>query len=110
MTLAIYLEPTPIETDVYGVVRIGKTRVTLDSVVTAFREGCSAEEIAEQYPSLQLSDIYLVIGYYLRHRDEVHAYLTERERQANAIRQEAEGRFSPMGIRARLLARRNQPR
>ena len=110
MTLAIALEPAPIETDSQGVVRVAKTRVTLDTVVTAFLEGCTPEEIGEQYPSLQLSDIYSVIGYYLRHRDEVHAYLAERQQQANLIRQEAERRFSPVGIRDRLLARRNQPR
>ncbi|MBE9127923.1 MULTISPECIES: DUF433 domain-containing protein [unclassified Coleofasciculus] len=110
MTLAIALEPAPIETDQYGVVRVAKTRVTLDTVVTAFLEGCTPEEIREQYPSLQLSDIYLVIGYYLRHQDEVHAYLAERQRQANVIQQEAEQRFSPTGIRDRLVARRNQSR
>ncbi|AFY34418.1 DUF433 domain-containing protein [Calothrix sp. PCC 7507] len=110
MTLAIALEPTPIETDAYGIVRVAKTRVTLDTVVTAFLEGCTPEEVREQYPSLQLSDIYLVIGYYLRHRDEVNTYLAERQLQANLIQQEAEQRFSPIGIRDRLLARRNQSR
>lgn len=110
MTLAISLEPTPIETDPQGVVRVAKTRVTLDTVVTAFLEGCTPEEIGEQYPSLQLSDIYLVIGYYLRHQDEVHAYLAERQQQANEIQQDAEQRFNPTGIRDRLLARRNQAR
>jgi uncharacterized protein (DUF433 family) len=110
MTLAIALEPTPIETDPHGVVRVSKTRVTLDTVVTAFLEGCTPEEIGEQYPSLQLSNIYLVIGYYLRHQNEVHAYLAERQRQANVIQQEAEQRFNSIGIRDRLLARRNQSR
>jgi uncharacterized protein (DUF433 family) len=110
MTLAIALEPAPLESDAYGVVRVAKTRVTLDTVVTAFLEGCMPEEIGEQYPSLQLSDIYLVIGYYLRHRDEVQAYLAERQHQANVIRQEVEQRFNPGGIRNRLLARREQPR
>jgi uncharacterized protein (DUF433 family) len=110
MTLAIALEPAPLESDAYGVVRVAKTRVTLDTVVTAFLEGCMPEEIGEQYPSLQLSDIYLVIGYYLRHRDEVQAYLAERQHQANVIRQEVEQRFNPVGIRERLLARREQPR
>ena len=108
MTLAIALEPTPIETDSHGVVRVAKTRVTLDTVVTAFLEGCTPEEIREQYPSLQLPDIYMVIGYYLRHRDEVHTYLAERQRQANIIQQEAEQQFNPIGIRDRLLARRSQ--
>lgn len=108
MTLAIALEPTPIEADAHGVVRVAKTRVTLDTVVKAFLEGCTSEEIGEQYPSLELSDIYLVIGYYLRHRDEVDAYLAERQRQANIIQQEVEQRFNPVGIRERLLARRTQ--
>jgi uncharacterized protein (DUF433 family) len=110
MTLAIVLEPAPIEMDAYGVVRVAKTRVTLDTVVTAFLEGCTSEEIGEQYPSLELSDIYLVIGYYLRHRDEVNTYLVERQRQADAIQQETERRFNPLGIRDRLLARRSQAR
>lgn len=33
MTLTIPLEPAPIETDASGVVRVAKTRVTLDTVV-----------------------------------------------------------------------------
>lgn len=110
MTLAIVLESAPIEIDPQGVVRVAKTRVTLDTVVTAFLEGSTPEEIGEQYPSLQLSDIYLVIGYYLRHRDEVQAYLEERQQQAHLIRQEAEQRFNPIGVRDRLLARRNSSR
>jgi uncharacterized protein (DUF433 family) len=110
MSLAIALEPAPIEIDAHGTVRVAKTRVTLDTVVTAFLEGCTPEEIGEQYPSLQLSDIYLVIGYYLRHRAEIHTYLAERQRQSVIIRQEAEQRFDPLGIRDRLLARRNQSR
>ncbi|NJL88546.1 MAG: DUF433 domain-containing protein [Coleofasciculaceae cyanobacterium SM2_1_6] len=110
MTLAIALEPTPIETDAHGVVRVAKTRITLDTVVTAFLEGCTPEEIGEQYSSLQISDIYLVIGYYLRHRDEVHAYLAERQHQSAIVQQETEQRFNPIGIRDRLLARKNQYR
>ena len=108
MTLAIALETAPIETDAHGVVRVAKTRVTLDTVVTTFLEGCTPEEIKEQYPSLQLADIYLVIGYYLRHQDEVHNYLAERQRQSDLIRQETEQRFNPVGIRDRLLARQNR--
>ncbi|MEG4228205.1 DUF433 domain-containing protein [Microcoleus sp. N9_B2] len=74
----------------------------------AFLEGCTAEEIREQYPSLQLSDIYFAIGYYLRHQSEVNAYLMERQRLAAEVHQEAERHFNPVGIRDRLLARRNK--
>ncbi|MEL7141397.1 MAG: DUF433 domain-containing protein [Cyanobacteria bacterium J06643_4] len=110
MVLAITIEPVPIDTDAHGVVRVANTRVTLDTIVIAFLEGCTAEEIAGQYSSLALSDIYLVIGYYLGHQDEVDAYLAARQQQAIETRQKIEQRFDPAGIRARLLARqRNRP-
>jgi uncharacterized protein (DUF433 family) len=90
------------------VMRVGGTRVTLDTVVAAFNEGATAEEIAQQYPTLSLADIYAVIGYYLRRRDEVESYLLKRRELAEAVRQENEARFNPVGVRERLLARRNQ--
>jgi uncharacterized protein (DUF433 family) len=108
MPLVLTVDPIPLMTDANGVVRIQGTRVTLDTVVTAFLEGATAEEILAQYQSLQLSDIYTVIGYYLGHKTEVDAYLLERQRRASEVRQEAEKRFNPVGIRDRLLARRNQ--
>ena len=40
----------PIETDVDGVIRVAGTRVTLDTLVEAFNEGGTAEEITQQYP------------------------------------------------------------
>ncbi len=108
MPLVLTVDPIPLMSDANGVVRIQGTRVTLDTVVTAFLEGATAEEILAQYPSLQLSDIYTVIGYYLGHKTEVDAYLLERQCRASEVRQEAEKRFNPVGIRDRLLARRNQ--
>jgi hypothetical protein len=45
MPLAIVAEPAPLETDTDGVVRVGKTRVTLDTVVSVFKQGTTAEEI-----------------------------------------------------------------
>jgi len=106
VVLAITTEPIPLEVDADGVVRVGKTRVTLDTVVAAFLEGATAEEIVQQYPSLDLADIYAVIGYYLRRRSDVEAYLRQRQRQADAVRKQNEARFDPSGVRERLLARR----
>ncbi|NEP09048.1 MAG: DUF433 domain-containing protein [Symploca sp. SIO2C1] len=108
MALAIAIDPVPLDVDANGVVRVGKTRVTLDTVVAAFLEEVTAEEIAEQYPSLQISDIYSVIGYYLRHKNEIDAYLWEHQQQAAEIREQVEQRFNPVGIRDSLLARREQ--
>ncbi|MCI0696125.1 DUF433 domain-containing protein [candidate division KSB1 bacterium] len=105
MSLLIVPEPTPLTTDADGVVRVGGTRVTLDTIVYAFEEGATAEEITQQYPSLHLADVYAVIGYYLRQRSKVHAYLERRQQQAEAIRLQNEARFDPHGVRDRLLAR-----
>ena len=108
MSLEIISEPLPLETDAAGVVRVGGTRVTLDSVVAAFNQGATAEEIVHQYPSLDLADVYAVISYYLRQSDEVEAYLRQRQQQAEEIRGQNEARFQLNGIRKRLLARREK--
>ena len=110
MTLSLANEPIPLETDADGVVRVGGTRVTLDTIVAAFNEGATAEEIVYQYPSLHLADVYAVIGYCLRRRSEVEAYLRQRQQQANSTRKQNEDRFAPDGVRNRLLARRAIPR
>lgn len=106
MTLSLAATPPPLSIDTNGVVRVGHTRVTLDTVVYAFEEGATAEEIVQQYPSLTLADVYEAIGYYLHHEDEVGAYLREREERAAQVRRQNEQRFDPTGVRARLLARR----
>ncbi len=107
MSLSTVTQPVPIQVDADGVARVGKTRVTLDTVVMAFQEGATAEEIAQQYPSLDLVDVYSVIAYYLRRRSDVEEYLEQRQRQADLARKENETRFDPKGIRGRLLARRS---
>jgi uncharacterized protein (DUF433 family) len=106
MTLLIEARPVPLAADADGVVRVGGTRVTLDTVVRAFNQGATAEEIVQQYASLRLEDVYAIIAYYLHERSEVDAYLNQRERQATLVRQENERRFDPAGIRERLMARR----
>ena len=110
MTLAIAAEPTPLKLNVDGVVFVTNTRVTLDTVVLAYLESATAEEIVEQYPSLQLADVYSVIAYYLRRKTEVDAYLEIRQERAAQVRQENEGRFNPIGIRDRLMARLDHQR
>lgn len=74
-------------------------------MIEDFNNGASAEEIVRSYSSLNLADVYGVIAYYLREQASVDAYLAEREKQAEAVRQEYETRFDLVGIRERLLAR-----
>jgi uncharacterized protein (DUF433 family) len=109
MTLSITETPVPLTTDSDGVVRVVRTRVTLDTIVAAFAEGATAEEIAQQYPSLDLADVYSVLAFFLRHRSEVDAYLHVRQEQAEAVRKYNESRCDPSGVRDRLLARKVNP-
>jgi uncharacterized protein (DUF433 family) len=82
------------------------TRISLDTVLAAFRDGATAEEIAQQYPSISLADVYQVIGYYLRHSSELESYLAHRRENVRATREVNESTWPPDGIRDRLLARR----
>jgi uncharacterized protein (DUF433 family) len=107
-TLQIQPLPLPLKLDKAGVARVGGTRVTLDTVVRAFVRGATAEEIAQQYPSLMLPDIYATISYYLQNREEVEKYLEKRRKHAQAIKRENQKRFDQSGIRERLLARKNK--
>ncbi len=103
---ALIAQPAPIEMDEDGVWHVGGTRVRLDTVIEAYKNGCAAEEILLKYPSLKLTDIYSVITYYLWHQEEMEAYLEERRRLAKQVQRENESRFPPQGVRERLSARR----
>jgi uncharacterized protein (DUF433 family) len=97
-------EPIPIRAD-GDRLRVGKTRILLDLVIYAFRLGSTPETITEQYPSLSLDDVYLAIGYYLRHRDSVDDYLRQQEAEAEEFRREVEAKHPPTLTREVLLAR-----
>jgi len=108
MTAMLQIQPVslPFTFDKNGVVKVGGTRVTLDTIIKAFLRGATAEEIAQQYPSVSLSDVYATISYYLQNRKQVDEYLGRRKKQAQTIKKENEKRFDPQGIRKRLLARK----
>jgi len=103
------VEAMPLVTTVDGVIRVGGTRVTLDTLLAAFNEGATAEEIVQQYPSLSLADVYHAIGYCLRHSTELEPYLESRRRAILETRVSNESAWPPAGIRHRLLSRRKYP-
>lgn len=107
MSLSILTATPPLAADADGVLRVGDTRVSLDSVIYAFITGATPEEIVQQYTTLDLADVYAVIAYFLQHRSEIEAYLKNRQTERDAMRQMTEARFDPTGVRARLLARRS---
>jgi uncharacterized protein (DUF433 family) len=103
--MAAVVDEIPLVKDAQGVYRVGGTRVTLDLVVRAFNRGATAEEIVQKYDSLQLPDVYQVIGYYLKHADELAEYFENREREEEALLS-SHPEWSRRGLRDRLLARR----
>lgn len=106
MLLEVGREPVTLMTDRKMVVRAGTSRVTLDAVLETFQAGATAEQIAQQYPSLALDDVYAVVTYCLRHRQLVDRYLHARLGEAGHVRRENETSHDPDGVRDRLLARR----
>ncbi|MGH8226474.1 MAG: DUF433 domain-containing protein [Steroidobacteraceae bacterium] len=107
MSAVLTTAVVPLVTDPQGTIRVRGNRVTLDAIVSAFQNGATAEEISQKFPAIALADIYQIIAHYLNHSAEVDAYLSRRHTEAVALQRQAEEHFDPAGIRARLLARRN---
>jgi uncharacterized protein (DUF433 family) len=89
-----------------GIIRVTGSRVTLDSIVHQFKNGASAEQIQEDFPSLTLSDVYSVVAYYLQHTGQVEAYLNEQAQAAGEVRREVESLEQTRELRERLRQRR----
>jgi uncharacterized protein (DUF433 family) len=87
-----------------GVVRVGKTRVSLDLVIRQYENGMTPEDMVRAYDTLVLADVYGAIAYYLRNRDAVQTYLKRREEEAAALQAMIEAR-TPRITREELLAR-----
>jgi uncharacterized protein (DUF433 family) len=98
-------EAVPLAKDSHGVYRIGNTRVTLDLVVRAFNRGAKAEEIVQKFPALELSEVYQVIGYYLKYKAELRDYFETRELEEKTLLA-SHPEWSPPGLRERLWPRR----
>lgn len=99
--------PSVIERTTEGTWRVTGTRVSLDSVVYAFRHGSTPEEICQDFPTLSLAQVYAVIAYYLHYRQAVDAYLAEQDQYDQHARQELTARHGDFyrEIRQRLLDR-----
>lgn len=103
-------EIIPIYTDQTGRMRVSETRVLLDLIVYAYQQGETPEHIVQMYPTLTLDQVYLAIGYYLRHRQSVDTYIERMEEEAQAIQHEIEATYPPKVSQADLLARLQTPK
>ena len=86
--------------------RIGGTRVSLDSIVYAFRRGESPETICQNFELLHLEEVYGAIAYYLANQAEIDAYLIRQSEKW------AEGKRNseplPRSLREKLLRAREE--
>lgn len=109
MSLVLERETPPLREDETGAVRVGNSRVLLETVIRAFQDGASPESIVHRYSTLSLSDVYNTIGYYLNHQDAVDAYLQQREQLAESVQQRLYDIQPDLSlIRTRLLSQQNQ--
>ncbi len=56
---------------------IQDTRISLDSIVYAFKRGVAPESMQRAFPLLTLEEIYGAITFYLAHESEIDAYLRQ---------------------------------
>ena len=98
-------EDVPLYRDERGTIRVCDSRVLLDIVVGEFVLGSDAEEISSQYTTVSTVTVEKVLAYYKDHKNEVDEYLRIRRERGDKLRADMESRFSPVGIRERLLAR-----
>lgn len=103
MAMATQLDPA-LRVDEGGTIRVGPTRVTLRSIVEAFKTGASAEEIVLRYPGLDLTDTYAAITAYLRNRTELDDLLAEEEREIEELQAQWDARPGVAELRGRLRA------
>ena len=97
--------PPPLRLDETGTIRVGDTRVTLDTIVSFFDQGFSAEGIAAKFPTVGLANVYLTIGGYLNRRAEFDPYLEQRRKEAAEIEAALAPFGPPAGLRQQLIER-----
>ncbi len=100
----------PLRTDEHGAIRIGQTGVLLELVIHAYYLGETPEGMVESYPSLTTSDVYVVIAYYLANREEIDAYVRQRDQQVDRTLRQMETNLTPAAraLRSRLRAYQDQ--
>jgi uncharacterized protein (DUF433 family) len=81
---------------------IAGTRVSLDSIVLAFREGKSPESILESFDTLTLEDVYGAITFYLANQSAINTYMVRQQQRIERMQRNAEP--LPRDLRARLEA------
>jgi uncharacterized protein (DUF433 family) len=85
---------------------VASTRVSLDSIIHAFRRGESPETICQNFELLSLEEVYGAITYYLANQGDIDRYLVSQdEKWADEKRK---GEPISANLRARLTRAREE--
>jgi uncharacterized protein (DUF433 family) len=84
LTPSLTLE-LPLRLDETGRWRVGETRIPIETVIIAFQQGSSPEQIVEDFDVLALAHVYQIVGYYLAHRAELDAYIVRFNEEGDAL-------------------------
>lgn len=85
---------------------VAGTRVSLDSIVHAFRRGESPEAICQNFELLRLEEVYGAIAYYLANQPDLDAYLLGQDRKWAEGKRHSEP--LPTDLRERLMRARDE--
>lgn len=92
MSHGLAIEPIPmtdyLEIVAQDVVRVKGHRIGLEHIVERYQTGLSPEQIALDFPGVDLAAIYNIIAYYLHNQEEVESYLERVNARADAAYQE----------------------
>ena len=105
-TLMVHSAPVPVRFSPEGCAYVSDTRVPLETVVFYFNQGSTPEEIVQDFPSLNLVDVYGVLTYYLNDREAADSYLADFRQRFDSVREKVRAKSDTGSIRERLLARR----
>jgi uncharacterized protein (DUF433 family) len=85
---------------------IAGTRISLDSIVHAFRSGESPETICQNFELLRLEEVYGAIAYYLANQPAIDTYMIRQDEKWAEGKRNAEP--LPADLRERLIRTRDE--
>lgn len=92
-------------------IRLKGTRIGIESILYEYIYRCKTpEEIAEQFHTVTLEQIYATILYYLHYQSKVDAYLADWLEFSRTMREEQQRNPSPARIRFRQIRLENTPK
>jgi len=71
-----------------GRIRVEGTRITVHRIATLYKQGQTAEDIAQTYPHLSLGQVYAALAYYHANRDGIEAELAAADAEYDQLKQQ----------------------